>query len=880
MPAPSERRRGRWRAVVFAAMRIRFRLILLIACALALIVRPARARSPEGWRIVPKRPAWVVDVEPGPVLGPESGGLRRLLFDQQSLQSTVGHTYVRTLNRITQEVGLTASSQVVLSFDPASEELLIHAVSVHRNGETLDRLSADGVRIVQRETNLEAQVVDGRKSAVLFVSDLRVGDALEVAYSVVGADPTLDGHLAMRIMLGGSEPIGRVHQRLIDGRRRKLRVVEHGTANPGGPTPENTPLGNAYAWNGSEVPAYPSDAGSPAWFRPFPWVEISDFDTWEEVSRWGARRFEIDGHRSKELLEWIREAKAASASSEAYLLRATRFVQDEVRYVGLETGLSRRTPAAPDVVFARRHGDCKDKSALLAALLRAGGLEADVALASLQSGHVLAASVPSATAFDHAIVVVRGEQTLWIDATASLQGGGVERFRASRLGPVLPLTRAGSSLETPPMPNAEAESIQVSDALVVSSTSEDAQATFESERVYRGEVADVIRGQLRARSAAETTTSILSSYQSRLPGVREVAPMEVEDDREHDRLRLLLHLAVSHFWSADTTKTHFSVTTSSPTIEALLPQPTSNRTAPLALVHPVRVRHRVELGLPIPVTTLEPATTISDEAFELRSTSDFNQKKLVATHEFSTKASEVTTANLAVYATRATLAREKLVRTVSFAARGAPEKGFNWPILGLLAAGWAAIGFAAVKVYRLDYRRRRAVAAPPPIGGGLVVLALGILLNPLLELASLARILKLVLSRASWSTIIGGSVGARANLPALLLVEAFIFSWLLAHAIVLIPLFFRRRRTFRRHFQVFATAILVVHLGDTVIGGTMVSSAHDEVVSFAVRRCIWAGFWLLFVSVSQRVKKTFTVPVRSIAASSAPTPRSMEDRAA
>lgn len=115
---------------------------------------------------------------------------------------------------------------------------------------------------------------------------------------------------------------------------------------------------------------------------------------------------------------------AHASSQRAFALAATRFVQDQIRYVALETGLSRRRATNPEVVLARRFGDCKDKSVLLATLLRLGGIDAEPALVSTGWRDHLGQALPSAGAFDHVIVhvppgPVAGDD-LWIDATASL----------------------------------------------------------------------------------------------------------------------------------------------------------------------------------------------------------------------------------------------------------------------------------------------------------------------------------------------------------------------------------------------------------------------------------------------------------------------------
>ena len=51
-------------------------------------------------------------------------------------------------------------------------------------------------------------------------------------------------------------------------------------------------------------------------------------------------------------------------------------MQDEVRYLGLENGISAYKPSSPNKVYNQRFGDCKDKSLLLVTMLNQMNIEA------------------------------------------------------------------------------------------------------------------------------------------------------------------------------------------------------------------------------------------------------------------------------------------------------------------------------------------------------------------------------------------------------------------------------------------------------------------------------------------------------------------------
>jgi tetratricopeptide (TPR) repeat protein len=91
----------------------------------------------------------------------------------------------------------------------------------------------------------------------------------------------------------------------------------------------------------------------------------------------------------------------------------------------VEFGEAAVVPAMPSEVLQRRFGDCKDKSALLVAMLRAAGLEANVALLRSGYGPDVDPNLPGLDLFDHAIVYVDGPRPLWIDATANHLRAGI-----------------------------------------------------------------------------------------------------------------------------------------------------------------------------------------------------------------------------------------------------------------------------------------------------------------------------------------------------------------------------------------------------------------------------------------------------------------------
>ena len=81
------------------------------------------------------------------------------------------------------------------------------------------------------------------------------------------------------------------------------------------------------------------------------------------------------------------------------------YVQTGVRYVAIELGAGNYLPHAASEVFSNQYGDCKDKATLLAAMLKAIGIDSHYVIVNAQRGAVVA-NTPAHFAFNHVILAI------------------------------------------------------------------------------------------------------------------------------------------------------------------------------------------------------------------------------------------------------------------------------------------------------------------------------------------------------------------------------------------------------------------------------------------------------------------------------------------
>src|SRR6185503_14481042 len=143
-------------------------------------------------------------------------------------------------------------------------------------------------------------------------------------------------------------------------------------------------------------------ADEPAW----PAVEFSSGASWQAVADAyrGMTESRIRNDDAKPLIAGL----SPRTNKLEYVARVVERLHREVRYTGVEFGTERLIPEYPSETLRRRFGDCKDKSTLLVAALRASGIDAYLALLSAGDDQDVEPGLPGLGLFDHAIVFVPG----------------------------------------------------------------------------------------------------------------------------------------------------------------------------------------------------------------------------------------------------------------------------------------------------------------------------------------------------------------------------------------------------------------------------------------------------------------------------------------
>jgi tetratricopeptide (TPR) repeat protein len=230
--------------------------------------------------------------------------------------------------------------------------------------------------------------------------------------------PLFDAGETGAFFFGSNVPMARVRLILDFPQELSLRYVSRF----GAPAPVRSEEdGRVHlVFEAGPLPAPPErETGAPWESSAVARVEFSTGRSWQRVAEGYAAIVDaqIAGARFPPLpLERRGPAETAAA--------ALARLQGDVRYTGIEFSEASIVPRTPAETLKRKYGDCKDKAALLVAMLRAAGLSAHVALLKAGPGTDVAEDLPGLGSFDHAIVHVEGPTPLWIDPTDEFARAG------------------------------------------------------------------------------------------------------------------------------------------------------------------------------------------------------------------------------------------------------------------------------------------------------------------------------------------------------------------------------------------------------------------------------------------------------------------------
>lgn len=503
--------------------------------------------SEQGQYSIDSKPDWV---RPAAAFAPSPpgrkgafDGSRTLLRDFQynAIDRSQVSRYVAIEYELLSRGSVEDNSTITIDFDPSYEELIVHGISINRDGMIIDKIKSARKEVLQTEQDLFNLIYDGTLTFTAILSDIRKGDIVRYEYSVLGSNPIYGDNFERYFSTASYQYSHHNHYRILtfSGDDLNLRYksgtteYEENSKNAPPPAPSvpglvitSYPTHREYLYSKHAVSDLDWENRTPRWRSPRSGFSVSDMNSWNDVAVWAFPLYEQAIQTTPELIDTAKYIADNYQGSEAKIGAALAWVQSEIRYFGIELGANSHQPSTAEETLERRYGDCKDKTVLLISLLKELEIEAEAALVNTQGTLRASDAVKRMHAFNHVIVHVYIDgESHWLDPTRTYQKGKLGNLSEPDFGAALivhPDTTALTQMASP-------HSLTISQfhSFLTFDPQDSSFAKLKVETIRNGRSAEKHRSYVSENGIEEVTEVYEEYYQDIYPELESVSKIEL-----------------------------------------------------------------------------------------------------------------------------------------------------------------------------------------------------------------------------------------------------------------------------------------------------------------------------------------------------------------
>ncbi|MFQ3244260.1 MAG: hypothetical protein ACI9SP_000887 [Arenicella sp.] len=480
-------------------------------------------------------PSWVKEYAIPKVEQPTDSPFSFPLVDYQDcINDDEICSYRGTYQCVNDESRIEDASLHLIELHQGSQRLLIHELSIVRDGKKIDALDSENISAIQRERSLESHITDNRITVSISIDDLRVGDHVLFRSTVIETQndhPFHGRHFSTNYSLSWSCPVALQVVRVINSSSTQLSVLHKPLNSKSNQHDAEVIEPNSeFEREYTDLPneRIPDSVPHSVWGS---FLQVSSTLKWGELSQYLYQYFVENGALTPLPLSDIEDLEIylQEDTLDDKALKIIRFVQNNIRYRGENHGVFTHTPKPPQRTLKKRAGDCKDKSNLMVAMLTSIGINARLVLVNTSYGKKLREFNPSPYHFNHMIVDVEFENKhYFVDATIQKQAGSFQYSAELDYGMGLILTDDGCE----PVDILKSPSNRVFELKHrFTLPRNNADATLEIERVYYLHRANNMRSYFSSNEKSKYQQDFLewAKGDTRL-SLELIEPVEVVDD--------------------------------------------------------------------------------------------------------------------------------------------------------------------------------------------------------------------------------------------------------------------------------------------------------------------------------------------------------------
>ena len=205
-------------------------------------------------------------------------------------------------------------------------------------------------------------------------------------------------------------PKGFEHYRLVDKNMSPAVTIEH--KDKGG--------SRVVTYTINDMPPIKQEEAMPTVASVYPTVfVVGSFKDAADMFAWGRQLSDVDT-AIPSLSDILADINRECHSDLDKIKNTYAWVQNNIRYVAFEEGISGHQPDKPAEVVRKRYGDCKGMALLLKTLLVAQGFDARLTDVGTREASCLMSEIPTLAAINHAICTIEWQgKTYYLDATCN-----------------------------------------------------------------------------------------------------------------------------------------------------------------------------------------------------------------------------------------------------------------------------------------------------------------------------------------------------------------------------------------------------------------------------------------------------------------------------
>lgn len=789
-------------------------------------------------------------------------GYYYLLGDQQkNVEEKISYSHIAM--KIISEAGVENASQVSIEYNPEYEKLLLHTVELIRDGKHINKLNLSKFKTLQRETDLERNIYDGTYTAVLILDDVRKGDVIEYSYSIKGKNPIYSEKFSTSFYSQYSVPLGELNQRIICNSSRKLKIKEfNNTIKPvikteGGKT--------IYQWHTVNIKPLISDDNIPKWFDPYAYSMVSEFENWKDVKDWAKNLFVLNEPLSKELKDSLRAIENRYSTIDEKIIAVIRIVQNQVRYMGIEIGVYSHLPNTPNKVFSQRFGDCKDKSQLLCALLKAIGVEAHPVLINTILKDEMLNVLPNPQSFNHCTVQIKlNRSTYWVDPTISYQCGNLcsNAYPDYRWGLVV----TDNSEKLTPINLVNNGAIRITEEFEIPDFTSPTNLTVNT--IYEGDEADIIRYQIANASIKELEDNYKNFYAKLYPKIRLRDSLKLVDYPNLNKYTITEYYSIDDLWvDIDSLKKREKIKSNFEAllIESYIYLPKIRiRKMPISIRYPTNIHQTILIKLPEEWNVTAESGKLSTSGYDYTYDYRYFDKTITLNYNYSTKKDFIATEEVDEYIRTVDKIYDHTTYALTYDKTAAVNENklsgtskTNWSLVLFILFYSSVISYVFYRLYFINIGEQPPENVIEPIpsnfGGWIILVLIGLVIRPFGYLIQLftsnyfnADNLNSLSSKNEFFTF-------AYTYEVIGIVTMFFFS------VFLLILFLSYRNSLPRFYIIFLILCLVYVTIDSVIANVLLEKSVAYSYGNIIGTIIGCAIWIPYFLISQRVKETFVV---------------------